>query len=336
MVSVASNRLVTVNPAKGADPTDLGTMVRGPDGNPYVIDRATKSVLRIDLKTKKPTVVARAGQKSGNIAVSAPRYLAVGGQDLLILDAKNLLWRWRPADATGKGTLRSVRLEGAASLGDDVIGINTFLRTGTRGLYNLYVVDPSEQQIRSYAPAADGDGFPGKPSPWLATARDVSRMTSTYVDGDLFAADDGNIVRFFRGKNEGWDAKDPGDTLIRPAPKFTLVASGSEARTGEIYGYDGPNRRIVALDKANGNYKAQYRLAAGAPDWSDLRAMYILAGADGAPSTLVWLSRDGINQAVLVAVPDADAQPTPSVQPIASPSATAKPPKATPKPTKKP
>ena len=67
------------------------------------------------------------------------------------------------------------------------MGINTFLRPGTRGLYNLYIVDPSEQQIRAYAPAADGSGFPAKPTPWLATARDVSAMTSTYVDGDLFA-----------------------------------------------------------------------------------------------------------------------------------------------------
>ena len=71
------------------------------------------------------------------------------------------------------------------------MGINTFLRPGTRGLYNLYIVDPSEQQIRAYSPAADGSGFPAKPTPWLATARDVSKMTSTYVDGDVFAAEDG-------------------------------------------------------------------------------------------------------------------------------------------------
>ena len=60
--------------------------------------------------------------------------------------------------------------------GDDVIGIGTFLRdAGRSGLYNLYVVDPSEQQIQAYSPAADGGGFPAKPTGWLATARDVRR-----------------------------------------------------------------------------------------------------------------------------------------------------------------
>jgi hypothetical protein len=64
----------------------------------------------------------------------------------------------------GKGTLTKVTLQGSASLGDDIMGINTFLRPRTRGLYNLYVVDPSEQQIRAYSPAADGSGFPAKPT----------------------------------------------------------------------------------------------------------------------------------------------------------------------------
>ena len=76
--------------------------------------------------------------------------------------SKNVLWRWRPADDTGKGTLTKVTLAGAASLGDDIMGFNTYLRPGTRGLYNLYVVDPSEQQIRLYSPAADGSGFPAR------------------------------------------------------------------------------------------------------------------------------------------------------------------------------
>ena len=186
-------------------------MVRGPDGNPYVIDRTTKAVYRLGLKTKAATVVVKAGTKNKSGTVATPRYLGVGGQDLLILDSKNVLWRWRPADDTGKGTLTKVTLEGAPSLGDDIMGINTYLRPGRRGLYNLYIVDPSEQQIRAYAPAADGSGFPAKSTAWLATARDVSRMTSTYVDGDVFAADSGALVRYVGGKDEGWKAKDPKD-----------------------------------------------------------------------------------------------------------------------------
>ena len=191
VVDVASTVLHTFKAAAGAPAPDLSAIVRGPDDVPYVIDRATKTVYRYSLKTKNATVVVKNGTKNRAGTVANPRYLGVGGQDLLILDSKNVLWRWRPADDTGKGTLTKVTLEGAPSLGDDIMGFNTYLRPGTRGLYNLYIVDPSDQQIKAYSPAADGSGFPAKPTAWLATARDVSKMTSTYVDGDIFAADFG-------------------------------------------------------------------------------------------------------------------------------------------------
>ncbi|MFL5669478.1 MAG: hypothetical protein ACJ77U_08830, partial [Chloroflexota bacterium] len=239
---------------------------------------------------------------------------------------------WRPANDGGKGTLTKVTLEGSASLGDDVVGINTFLRPGTRGLYNLYIVDPSEQQIRAYPPAADGSGFPGKPQPWLATARDVSQFTSTFVDGDVFVTDGGQLLRFVGGKAEGWDPKEPKDTDLRPAPVYSILASGSARREGEIYAFDKANARVIALSKVDGSFKGQYRLAGGNKDWADLRGMYVVPGAEGQPSTLVWMGRDGVNQAILVAVPDTAPSASPSQS--AAPSQSTKPAKATPKPKK--
>jgi hypothetical protein len=298
----------------------------------YVIDRSTRAVYRVDLTARKATVVARYGQKANGATVSTPRFLTVGGPDLLILDAKNVLWRWRPADTKGKGTLTRVDVKGSTSWGDDIVGVATFLRDESRGLYNLYVVDPSEQQVEAYSPAADGSGFPAAPTAWLATGRDVSGMTSVYVDGDLFAADGGTLVRFVSGKNDGWDAAAPVDTLLRPAPIYSIVSGGTARRTGVLYAFDRPNARIVAVDKADGTYHAQYRLAGGVKDWSDLRAMSITPGIDDGPAKVVWLSRDGIHQAVLEAVPDvapASPPPTSPPTPSAAPSA------ASPTPTKK-
>ena len=336
VVPVKSTTVFTFKPADGAAPIDLRSMVRGPDGAPYVIDRSTKAVYRVDLKTHKATVVARSGQKASGATVSTPRFLAVGGPDLLILDAKNVLWRWRPADTKGNGTLTRVNVKGSTSWGNDIMGIATFLRDESRGLYNLYVVDPSAQQIDAYSPAADGSGFPAAPTAWLATARDVSGMTSIYVDGDLFAADGGTLVRFVSGKNEGWDAAAPADTLLRASPTYSIVSGGTDRRTGDLYAFDRPNARIVTVGKVDGAYHAQYRLAGGVQDWSDLRAMYIIAGIDGDPATVVWLSRDGVHQAALNTVPDAapaGPAPTSSVAPSESPSAL--PSAASPKPTKK-
>ena len=79
---------------------------------------------------------------------------------------------------------------------------------------------------------------------------------------------------------------------------------GPARREGQIFAFDKPNRRVIALAKVDGKYIAQYRLAGNAPDWDDMRAMYIIPGVDPEPSTLVWMSRDGVHQAILVAVPD--------------------------------
>lgn len=314
VVPVTSETLFTFTPAEGAAPIELRAMVRGPDGAPYVIDRSTRSVYRVDLKAHKATLVARVGMKQGGATFSNARYLGVGGPDLLILDAKNVLWRWRPADDEGNGTLTRVKVQGSTSWGDDIKGFNTFLRDASRGLYNLYVIDPSEQQIRAYSPAADGSGFPAAPTAWLATARDVSGMSSTYVDGDVFAVDGGAVVRFVGGKDDGWDPTAPADTLLRTPPTFSLVAGGGERRVGNVYAFDRPNARIVALDKKDGTYQGQYRLAGGARDWSDLRAMYIIPGIEEAPPTLVWLSLNAVHEAVLQAAPDVAPKASPSTR----------------------
>ena len=109
-------------------------------------------------------------------------------------------------------------------------------------------------------------------------------MTSTYIDGDMFAADGGAMLRFVGGKDEGWDAKDPKDSAPAPGPGL-LAASrpGTARREGEIYGYDKPNapgRR--ARQGRTARTTAQYRLAGGDQDWDDLRAMYVVPGVEGA------------------------------------------------------
>jgi hypothetical protein len=98
---------------------NLGGLVRGPDGAPYVLDRTSKTVYRISLQARKAVPIMKAGQAvaSAGIKVGVPRYLAVGGPDLLMLDDKNILWRWRPTDATGKGILRRLPVQESASWG---------------------------------------------------------------------------------------------------------------------------------------------------------------------------------------------------------------------------
>lgn len=318
VVPVATRDLFTFVEEEGADPFDLTAIVRGPDDAPYVLDAATKSVYRVDLKRMQATTVVREGRKAGGTTVAEPLLLAVGGLDLLILDSKNVLWRWRPSDDAGKGTLTKVNVNGATDWGDDISAIGTFLRDAERGLYNLYVIDPSEEQIRAYPPASDGGGFPAKATGWLATARAVDEMTSMFIDGDIFITEAGTLERFTRGKSDGWAAELPEDRLLRPAPDLVLVAGGGEQRTGSVYAVDRRNDRVLAIDKATGGFVAQYRLAGGRPDWADLRGLYVVPGVDEAPTTLVWLGSSSIGEVVLQAVPDVAPSPTP--RPTATPA----------------
>jgi hypothetical protein len=322
VVGVASTPLFTFKPEEGAKPFDLKALVRGPDGAPYVIDATTATVYRIDLKRKRATAVVREGRSAAGTKVAKPRFLAVGGRDLLILDSKNALWRWRPSNDSGKGTLNFVQVNGAAQWGDDITAIGTHIRDVDRGLFNLYVVDPSEQQIRHYPPAFDGSGFPTKASGWLATAREVDKMTAMYIDGDIFIIEGGVLERFTSGKNDGWEPKDPPDALLRDAPKASLIAGQGDRRVGTVFTYDREYARLVEYSKADGHYVAQFRLVGDAEGWQDMRGLYVIPGIEDGPPTVVWASATGVQQALLEAVPEEAATPSTSPAPGASASGT--------------
>jgi hypothetical protein len=109
-----------------------------------------------------------------------------------------------------------------------------------------------------------------------------------------------------------------------------LIASPSDKRVGILYGYDPANARVVAIDKAKGDYIEQYRLAGGAPGWEDMRGMVVQAGVDGGPATLTWASKDTIYTTVLEAVPDVAPSASGSPAPSGSTAPSRKP--ASPKP----
>ena len=303
---------------------DLAALVRGPDGAPYVIDTATASVFRINLAEKTAVAIYREGTPAAGSTEAAPRFLAVGGPDLLILDAANTLWRWKPADASGKGTTTIIQVRGSAEWGDDIRAIGTFVRNADAGLYNFYVVDPSAEQILAYAPAADGSGFPAAPSGRLAHTRPMAAVDDLFIDGDIFVVDGGQLVRFAGGREEGWAAAPPGDTVLRPAPAYRRLTSGPVRREGRLYAWDPANARVVALRKSDGGYVEQYRLSGGAPDWADMRGWFVEPGLEGQPDSLVWITATGLRRAILETVvvgPGASPEASPGSSTDASPAA---------------
>ncbi len=291
---------------------DLRAIVRGPDGAPFVLDAETRTIYRINLADGVASAIFREGNRAAGSTQWAPRLLGVGGRDLLMVDTRNVVWRWRPADSHGKGTITRVRVSGASEWGDDVRAVGTFLRDPEANLYNFYIVDPSEEQILRYSPAADGSGFPAGPTRWLSAARDVSAITSMYIDGDIWLADAGRLLRVADGNSEGWTPSAPDDEILRPAPAYRLIGSGAPRREGTIYGFDAASRRLLALSKVSGLFLEQYRLAGDSDGWADMRGFYVEAGTEGEPDAIVWISGHGVHRAVLEAATSAPPSPVPS------------------------
>ena len=49
--------------------------------------------------------------------------LAASGPDLVVFDASSNLWRWRPSDGAGKGTLVKLRVRDGELWGSDIKAI---------------------------------------------------------------------------------------------------------------------------------------------------------------------------------------------------------------------
>ena len=205
--------------------------------------------------------------------------LPVVKPDLLILDQDNVLWRWRPADAKGRGTVIQIKVRESSSWGNDIVAIGTFCRTADCALYNLYVVDPSQKQILTYSPAADGSGYPAAPTGRLATARDVSQFPQMYIDGDIYTLTSSGVTRYQSGQSTTFalDAP-PDDADVRPGHDYRALAAtgarGEEAASVSVRGCR--CRAALSSTRAGAGFRAgagsrsrrsRRRETGGSPGW---------------------------------------------------------------------
>ncbi len=109
-------------------------------------------------------------------------------------------------------------------------------------------------------------------------------MTSLYIDGDIFVTEGGVLERFASGKSDGWEPDQPGDGLLREPPTVDLASGFGGRREGTVFAYDQPNARLVAYDKASGEYVGQYRLAGDETGWERDARPVPAAGRRGSSS----------------------------------------------------
>jgi hypothetical protein len=328
-VTRVSSEVVVDLTAELSPEADIVDVDRGPDGAAYLIDKATKSIIRVDLASRAAKVVVKAGDGAGK-GIGEPWQMTLGGPDLLILDRDGVLWRWRPSDAKGRGTLAKLRLGGESALGDDIRDTSTFARDADSGLYFYYVIDPSSKQILRYRPAGDGSGYPSAPNDYLATATDVAGYRALRIDGDAYVLTRDGVIRYQSGRADDYELEPPPDDGdLRPGHDYRHFAIDPLRREGGIWLWDGEHERVVSMEKASGDYTEQFLAAPGAEAFDDLRGMFVIDPAEAdQPSIVIWADAGRLLAAPLV---DPTALPSPSPSAEASPQPT-----RTPKPTKKP
>jgi hypothetical protein len=289
-----------------------GTVLGPPaDGAAYVLDQTVGTVFRISLETgaKLPVVAAATAPVSDGSIIGKPRLLATGAQDVLVLDDSNSLWRWRPVDNMGSGTLMKVNVPNSTTWGGGTRAVGTFLTNPGLGQYNLYVVVPSASQILKYPPGLDGSSYPtaGRQN-YLADSQDVSKVDDMYVDGRVYLVDEGKIAKYELGQVvSAWSPQNPSG----PTPYYTrLTADNPVQDQGTLYAYDRANTRVIAFSKQSGAIVAQYAEPPGSALLSGLTGMFVTAGTAGSAPMLYWTVGGVLVRAALSATYAPAATPT--------------------------
>lgn len=295
---------------------EIQSLIQGPDALPYIIDKVTGAVYRIDTARGRATVVYQPGFDLYGTRTGRALLLASAGPDLVIFDASSNLWRWRPSDKTGKGTLVKLRVRNGELWGSDVKAVVGFAADSGTGLYRLYVVDPSARQILRYQPAPDGTGYPALPTAYLINPMSLSTMTSIAIDGDVYMTSNGALRRYSGGAPDDWAPAEIGDELLHPTLTASLVMSAGPTRTGIVYVWDSSSHRVIAYSKASsGAVLGQFVLSSDQDPVGEILGGYILPALDGGAPTFIWAESGRVRSAVLGTTiapePGASANPTP-------------------------
>ncbi len=310
----------------------ITALTQGPDDAAYAIVGDT--VVRVDPTTGVATTIVQAGDGPGVMA--APRLLARGGPDLLIVDVDGGLWRWRPSGALGE-----IRLSGGQVWDSTVVNIETFLINPDQGLYRIYVPYPKTAQILRYDPTADGGGFAAPAPYFISESVDVAAFRQLYVDGDVYAVTADNLEQFFSGRQTQFSLDPPPDDAdLRPGHEYALLAATGVRSDGNLYVWDKLWSRVLVYDKGAGAYSTQFIAAQGTQPLADLTGMYVIDRGHTQPALMVFATSSGLFSVELGAGTEPSSSPTPSVSattpPPASPtpSATGPTPEPTPEPTR--
>jgi hypothetical protein len=219
----------------------------------FILDRGTQRLYRYLVDASGSGVNPAPGSTDGIILKAGDKVgerpigelfdmLWLDSGRLVVLDRTGFFLQYEPI----KGTWTSRAASDASQ----------WLRATAASSYlnNLYLLDPSRNQILKYAPGNEGMWTSAVTYLAPEVQVDLGNAVDMAIDGDVWVLrTDGSVLRLASGKPAAFTLRD----LDAPLGKTTSLFT-SPALVG-IYVADAANQRIVQFDKGDGKFVRQFR-----------------------------------------------------------------------------
>ena len=246
-------------------------IVRGPDV--FILDTGADRVFHRlltpagdALEAPAPAPLVQKGQTYGGVAVGElvdMVWMPSGGErtksNLLILERGGSLLEWDPQ-------------QGIAVL--PVADSAAWRKPQAAGAFNgnFYLLDPQQDRIMKYVPAAGGYTSPPldyltEPSPGL-----LSGAIDMAIDGNIYVLlADGTILKFYAGEQQVFRTSGLDEPLRNPV---ALFCSGEDDTRGYLYVADAGLARVVQFTK-QGEFVRQFRAPEGQLQLTQLGGLFV-------------------------------------------------------------
>lgn len=284
----------------GFDPT---RMVGASDGSLWVLDGGRGRIIRVDPLTGASEVLLRAGTEVGGVTPGEPWLMATAATDVVVLDRDRQAWRTDLVERIP----RRMALNGIETLDSRSTLLAALQHRPPLEIFNLYLVDGADGQIRKWSPSSTLPvAFPNPSEPFLTSAPDLDPRTARdlLVDANVWLLHARTVTRVNFGTpldQSDYSLDAPPDASVRDALDYTLLDALAVGDLDEFLVYDGGNARILAFQRADGAFIRQWLAptdgaAAGLLD--QVVGMVVPSVVDGPPVAYL-LTPDRIVRVVL-------------------------------------
>jgi hypothetical protein len=217
----------------------------------FVLDTGTGSVYKVDVTSKKASILVSEKGDLQNIAATP---------DTIYTQSKDGVRRVDVQTKVEK------KLAAAAAKWKKLIAADSY-----RG--NLYLLDSEAKQIWKYMPA--GEGLSGPANYFSESFNEVA--TSFAVDGSVWVATKNTLLKFSSGKKQTFEVKNLPQSYSEIAEVYTSEGNAN------LYIFDKGAGGLFIIEKSSGNYSGLYmadklKEASSAVVDEAKKVVYVLAG----------------------------------------------------------